>query len=72
MKLIRLIGAGFAVAAVIAMRDLDDKIEEKAKPYAALLLVKKKQMDAAANQALAMVVKEAQAKAAKKSQGAGA
>ncbi len=71
MKLIRLIGVGFVVMTVVAMHDLDDKIVEKTKPYAALLLVKKKELDAAANQALAMVVKEAQAKAAQSHQRAG-
>lgn len=63
MKLIRVIGAAFAVTAVVALFDLDDKIEKKAKPYMALMMLKKRELDAKANMALAQVAKEAQAQA---------
>lgn len=72
MKLLQWIGVGFAAATVIAKRDLDDRFAEKARPYAALLLVQKKKLDAAANQALAAVAREAQAEAARSRTVAGA
>lgn len=63
MKLIRIIGAAFALINVVALHDLDDKIISKARPYAALFMIKKSELDIAANMALASVMEKAQAKA---------
>lgn len=68
MKLLQVIGAAFAVTAAVALYDLDDQFEEKAKPYMALFMLKKREMDGKANQALIQMVKEAQAQAAQKQQ----
>lgn len=68
MKLLHVIGATFAVTVAVALLDMDETVAKKAKPYMALLMLKKRELDATANKALAQVVKEAQAQAAQKQQ----